>query len=100
MPGTLGPPETVSYLRTLPEAECFELHAVANVLFCAVHELVHDRAGEDDKAARVANRGEFIEASKVRAMRRGKPNRRIGIAARWSVRNNWPSEKAAVKEPR
>ena len=31
MPGTPNSPETVSYLRTLPEAECFELLAVANV---------------------------------------------------------------------
>ena len=31
MPGTPNPPETVSYLRTLPEAECFALLAAANV---------------------------------------------------------------------
>jgi uncharacterized protein len=31
MPGTPNSPETVSYLRTLPESECFELLAVANV---------------------------------------------------------------------
>ena len=31
MPGTPDSPDTVSYLRTLPEAECFELLAVAIV---------------------------------------------------------------------
>jgi nitroimidazol reductase NimA-like FMN-containing flavoprotein (pyridoxamine 5'-phosphate oxidase superfamily) len=31
MPGTPNSPETVSYVRTLPEAECFELLAIANV---------------------------------------------------------------------
>jgi nitroimidazol reductase NimA-like FMN-containing flavoprotein (pyridoxamine 5'-phosphate oxidase superfamily) len=31
MPGTPNSPETVSYVRTLPESECFELLAVANV---------------------------------------------------------------------
>ena len=31
MPGTTDSPDTVSYLRTLPEAECFELLAVAIV---------------------------------------------------------------------
>jgi hypothetical protein len=31
MPGTPNSPETLSYLRTLPESECFELLAVANV---------------------------------------------------------------------
>jgi uncharacterized protein len=31
MPGTPNSPETASYLRTLPEAECFELLAVGNV---------------------------------------------------------------------
>jgi uncharacterized protein len=31
MTGTADPPDTASYLRILPEAECFELLAVANV---------------------------------------------------------------------
>ena len=31
MPGPPDSPETVSHLRTLPESECFELLAVANV---------------------------------------------------------------------
>jgi hypothetical protein len=31
MPGKPDSPDTASYIRTLPEAECFELLAVANV---------------------------------------------------------------------
>ena len=31
MPGTPDSPETMSHLRTLPESECFELLAVANL---------------------------------------------------------------------
>jgi hypothetical protein len=50
--------------------------------FCAVHERVPRSVGEHDKAARVANRGEFIEATKVRALCRGGPMTKIGIAAR------------------
>jgi hypothetical protein len=70
------------------------------ILLC-VHERVRHSVGEHDKAARVANPGEFIDAPKVRALCRGDPMTKIsGRRSARSVMNNWPSEKAAVKEPR
>jgi hypothetical protein len=52
------------------------------ILFVPFRSAYPQSVGEHDEAARVANGGGFIEATKVRALCRGGPMTKIGIAAR------------------